>query len=259
MITKKKYSGIIVSVILFLCSFSAKAVATQKLAQINDKDGFTNVRSGQGKDFEVIATISEGDFFYCEWSNAEWIHVIRLNYTLDEKTREGYMHRSRIQLIEQLPDSAKRVIIRDIFKKQLKLAIAFNASCSEKNSKTYDTDRQNLETFAEEKYLPVLGVFADHFCKTSDTALLQLFFKTLWANQGSASEIPAWEIGRCFVCNADLLIGQITSLKNKEEKKLLYDDIDFGLQNLYADDNGNCNSNNPEYSKLKKKLDTLLK
>lgn len=61
-------------------------------AVINDSDGYTNVRSGQGTKYEIIDRVSEGEVFYTIPQQSDWWPV----RTKDNKL--GYMHRSRIRI-----------------------------------------------------------------------------------------------------------------------------------------------------------------
>lgn len=60
-------------------------------AVINDPDGYTNVRAGQGINYEIKFRIDEGEVFYTTpQTTTDWWPV-RTEYN-----RSGYMHKSRI-------------------------------------------------------------------------------------------------------------------------------------------------------------------
>lgn len=61
-------------------------------AVIDDPDGYTNVRSGQGAEDEIIARVAAGELFYTIPQQGPWWPVRTENNVL------GYMHRSRIQV-----------------------------------------------------------------------------------------------------------------------------------------------------------------
>jgi uncharacterized protein YgiM (DUF1202 family) len=61
-------------------------------AVIEDPDGYTNIRSGQGTQFSIIARVDEGEVFYTIPQQDDWWPV----RTKDEKY--GYIHRSRINV-----------------------------------------------------------------------------------------------------------------------------------------------------------------
>ncbi len=60
---------------------------------INDPDGYTNVRSGQGASYGIIERINESEVFYAiPQKNSDWWPI----RTADGKY--GYIHRSRIKI-----------------------------------------------------------------------------------------------------------------------------------------------------------------
>jgi len=64
-------------------------------AVIDDPDGYTNVRSGRGTQFDIIAEVRQGEIFrVTPREDAEWWHVL----TPDGRAM-GFMHRSRIRLL----------------------------------------------------------------------------------------------------------------------------------------------------------------
>ena len=65
--------------------------------------------------------------------------------------------------------------------------------------------RRQLENYDDEKFSPLVDIYADYFCRSADTVTLQNLFAAIWANTGSANESPAWCLGKCFVCNSALM------------------------------------------------------
>jgi hypothetical protein len=61
-------------------------------AVINDSDGYTNVRSGQGSKYDIIDRIAQNEVFYTIPQQSDWWPV----RTKDNKL--GYMHQSRIRI-----------------------------------------------------------------------------------------------------------------------------------------------------------------
>lgn len=62
-------------------------------AVIDDPDGYTNIRSGQGTQYSIIARANEGEVFYAIPRQTDDWWAVR---TKDNKY--GYMHRSRIKM-----------------------------------------------------------------------------------------------------------------------------------------------------------------
>ena len=231
--------------------YISTAFADNKLARINDSDGFTNIRSGQGKDFPIVATIDTTDFIYCDpTTKNDWVKVIAMKWQ-NGKQIEGFIHKTRIQFIEKLDNKEQKKILTEIFRKQKNLAEDFQKTRKIKDNKE---TRNKLELYSDIKYSPILEILPKYFCATSDTTIIELFFSTMWADKGSANEIPSFTIGECFICKPDLVIRELEKLTNKREKKFIIDDIEWGLLN-YFDVGEDGKSNNPEFKKLKLKLD----
>jgi hypothetical protein len=76
----------------------------------------------------------------------------------------------------------------------------------------------------------------------------------MWADKGSANEMPSYSIGKCFICNPDLVVEQLAKIKNTEQRKSTFDQIEWGLLNNFnVDENGK--SDNREFTKLKARID----
>ncbi len=86
--------------ILFISLVSA--ISAQPLAIINDPDGFTNVRKGPGTTYEVVGKLVENEVFMLSdelQPDNEWYMVFQVEFPY----AEGYVHKSRIQLLSKLP------------------------------------------------------------------------------------------------------------------------------------------------------------
>lgn len=66
-------------------------------AIIKDKDGFTNMRKEPNAQSKIVGTIKEGELFYCQSNEGheDW-------YEIDFKKTSGFIHKSRIQSLENL-------------------------------------------------------------------------------------------------------------------------------------------------------------
>jgi rRNA-processing protein FCF1 len=245
---KRKRKYILIALSIFCIS---TVFADNKLARINDPDGFTNIRSGQGKDFSIIATVDTTDFIYCDpTTKNDWVKIVSKKWK-NGKQIEGYIHRTRIQFIEQLDNKKQKELLTEILRKQKSLAKHFQKTWKIKENKE---TRNKLELYSDIKYSPILEILPKYFCATSDTTIIELFFSTMWADKGSANEIPSFTIGECFICKPDLVIRELEKLTNKREKKFIIDDIEWGLLN-YFEVGEDGKSNNPEFNKLKLKLE----
>jgi len=250
MTTMRNY---ILTLLTFFCSLTL--FAENKLAIINEPDGFTYVRSGQGKDFIVVDTLITDDFFYFQLiDNSEWVKVTAWK----GRQIEGFVHRSRVQEVEKLDSKKQRGLIAKTLERHRILADNFQNAWKSKDSLAYRTTVRELEFFSDTKYDPILNILPKYFCSTKDIEVLQLFFATMWADKGSANEMPSFSIGSCFICNPDLVIEQLAKINNFEQKTFIFDHIEWGLfNNFEVDENGK--SNNKEFNKLKARLDNERK
>jgi hypothetical protein len=243
----------ILTILTFFCSLTL--FAENKLAIINDPDGFTFVRSGQGREFKVADTLFTEDFFYFQFvDNSDWAKVTAWK----GRQIEGFIHKSRIQEVEKLdPKKQKELIIKTLDRHRF-LADNFQNAWKSKDSLAYRITVRELEFHSDTKYDPILTILPKYFCSTNDIEVLQLFFATMWADKGSANEMPSFSIGKCFMCKPDLVIEQLTKIKDIEHKKSIFDQIEWGLLNNFAvDENGK--SENKEFIKLKARLDNERK
>jgi hypothetical protein len=203
--------------LLILLIFS-DSQANERLARVIDKDGFTNVRAGQGLSFDIVDKVTVNDFFYCETSdNSDWFKVKLLKwYSGDQIT--GYIHKSRIQIIEELSNEEQKEIILGVLNRQKLLADKFveshktyNKEFRKWNNKAdsilYRTTVGELELYSETGYSAILQLLPKTFCSTRDKLIISSFFTTIWSDKGSASEEPSFAIGECFACDARLLRG----------------------------------------------------
>ena len=233
--------------------FGATVKAEWKIATIRDADGFTNVRSGSGSSFGIIAAIKANEFFYCEPSASDWWNV----NTIHDKS--GFVHKSRIQLIEALPDSSKQAMFFSVFQGQKRLADDYRKKWQSrhKDSLAFRKAVRNAEGHNEEKFAPLLETFTAYFCKTGDTSLLKQLFATMWAYCGSADERPSYAVGDAFVCKTDLTAALLRRLTG-EKKAYIAEAIEWGLLNHF-DMNEEEKSKNPDFIRLKKILDSVRK
>lgn len=253
---KTKLMKSIFSLVLFFCSFSV--LAENKLAIINDPDGFTNVHNGKGNEFPIIATINKGEFFYCDLStNNEWIKILAMKWK-DGSQVEGYIHRSRIQLVEKLDNLKQKELIKQILTEQRVLAQNFQNALKTKDNHKYKTTVKELGRYSDITYSPILEILPKYFCTTNDREILQLLYKTIWADKGSANETPSLSLASCFTCKPEIVIEELRKLKSKEEKKLIFDDIKWGLLNNFNVEEDE-KSDNKEFNKLKLHLDNERK
>jgi len=240
----------ILTIVTFFCSVALFAEGI--IGIIKDPDGFTLVRSGQGKEFNVVDTLFADDIFDLQFINhSDWASVS----IWKGKKIEGFVHKSSIQEVEKLDPKNQKLLISKILDKHRILAGHFQKVMTERDSLAIMAAIQELEYHSDTKYDPILSIIPKYVCITKDTEILDLLFATIWADRGSANEMPSFAIGSCFVCNPNLVIKQLTKIQNNEQKKILFDNIEWGLLNHFNIDN-NGNPNNKEFRKFKGLLDS---
>ena len=209
-----------------------------KPARISEKDGYALLREGQGKEFAVVDSIKADEYFYCKSSDSEWWAVQHAYHG----RLSGYIHKSRICLLESLPLKEMQNVIMTVFIKQEELAKEFVKSLAKIDKKTnnWKTEKDSVsniesgrikEIHSETHYNPILDILPLYYCRTKDTSVIIQLYKTLWTDGGSANEAPAWALGYCFVCEPELTSLSLKSLPNeiKEKAKGM---IAFGLNNV---------------------------
>ncbi len=218
-----------------------------------------------------------------EISNSDWLEVDPLqwkktknlmNSSYHNEQLKGFVHKSRIQIIEQLPLSEQKKIISDNL-------IAYKKYCQWESDyfyTKYDTANNRWKNpsdslklieltstdfnITDKKFNPILSIFPKYICQTKDTATLQLLFSVLWEDRGSANEMPSSSLGESYVCSSDFFLNQISSLKSIALKDLICGHIEWWLCGYFEVDceiQDESKITNKEYLAHKKKLETARK
>ena len=216
-----------------------------ELARINDRDGYTNVRSNPSAESEIAGTFKENQFFECQPSPNQWLKV-RGYYGLT-----GYIHKSRITFIIDLPDSSQIKLVNDAIEGLTKYRKQYYAGKSVLSQEGRMELLRELESFEEDVYSPLLDIIKVQFCKNSDIDLLNRFISIIIENQMSANEMPSWTLGGCFICHPNIVLQQI-KLLNTENKEYLIKSLEFGFENV-------VDSYNPEKIEQIKELRQMIK
>lgn len=234
---------------------SLTLLAANKLAIINDPDGYTNVRSGRGTNFKVVDTLFAEDFFYFEPADKSgWSKVSAWK----GKQIEGFVHKSKIQEVSKLTSGRQKELITKILYRQKLLADNYQKAWLSGDSLSYRKSMKELEYHSEVKYDPALNLLPEYFCSTVDTEIIGLLITAMNADKSSASESPSFAIGRCYACRSNIVGEQVGKLKNDGEKKQIFDQIEWGLLNHF-EVNDAAKSTNKEFNKLKVSLDNARK
>jgi hypothetical protein len=261
---------IILLVLVLLC---IESFAQQKLAIIKDKDGYTNIRVDKDSQSNIIGKIKSDEFFYCDKSSEDWYPVLALQWYENNGEHngeqiKGYVHKSRIQIIEELPiNEQKKIIIKVLedyqrFCKEAYKYFYSNGTFKNKDDsiKTYQFYTMHF-TLNDIKYDPLLNFIPSYYCLTCDNEVLNLLFSTMWADKGTANEQPSFALGECYLCDDKSFLEQLNKIKNRNQLELLIDGTEYGLENHYAFEEGINSENitNKEYIRLSKQLEKLRK
>jgi hypothetical protein len=102
---------LVLLILIFTQHLFAQNTEGYGFAIIDDKDGFTNIREEPNMKSKIVGNVKEGELFFC-FSNEkhkDWFAVdVKNNYNLS-----GYVHKSRIKFVEELPKLKKRKSIKD--------------------------------------------------------------------------------------------------------------------------------------------------
>jgi len=258
-------------ILLFiLLQFSANSFADMKLAIIVDEDGYTNIRSNKGSNNDIVGQVKTSEFIYCEKSTNDWYSVDALQWNRSGESVKGYIHKSRIRIIEDLDFSEQRKIFSNIFIEYKKINDEMNNFIesvktadkhfgNEKDSIKVMRFSENGSKYSDTRYDPILMIFPQYFCKTKDLETLDLLLKTIWSNRSSANEQPSYTLGECYLCNEKGFLNLLSKITNKEKLSLIIGDIIWGLCNHFGVDPESDKITNKEYSRLLKQLNAINK
>lgn len=227
-----------------------------KFAIISDVDGYTNIRSEENKNARIIAILEKGEFFRCLGykDGKEWQKVSI--YKWQKGCIVGYIHGSRVQLVEKLGLIEQKKIIRGVLEKHNKVVqrgYEIDFSNSKNNRQEIENNRQESEEFNDNQYSPALSILPNYFCQTQDKELLLQFFETLLYSTASCSEEPSNAIGECYICQPEIVLSELSKYKSKEEKEIIFNNIEFGFLNMVKKEDENFKELEAKLNKMKGK------
>jgi len=196
-----------------------------ELAMINDLDGFVNVRADKSTDSEILFKIKEMEFFLCEPTADNWWKIDNFY------TKTGFVHKSRVQLIKDLPEKQQRDLIINSITRLHDYRIKYDSLRLILPNDERMELLSEFENFEETIYTPLLPFLSGLFCKNKDIDLLDKYLKIMIINQMSANEMPAWSLGDCYLCQPDLVIKRIDNYCGKD-REYLWSMLTFGFENV---------------------------
>ena len=207
-----------------------------KTGIINDPDGYTNVRVGKGTSFEVIDKLYTDELFtYVDSTDQGWLKIWITKCNCDTPHRlynqiEGYVHRSRIQDVDQLSPSKRKTLFSEIFKTELELYNTVIKS-TDRKSKEYQQINGKRKVFHDYQFDGSLRSFTTYVCEHKDAELTQQYMKLMITQEGSADEAPTYALGRLFICEPEWTMQQI------KKHSSLMNSLTWGIMNMVTKDN----------------------
>jgi hypothetical protein len=241
----------LITVIIILLPGPVTMAGNWKLAQLRDTSSIISVYSAANNTSKTVAAIKHNEFFYCEPGNADWWNV------RTTKPIWGYIHKSQIQLVEELPLTAQQIMLSNIFTTHKKLGTDFIKAYESRDSVGYFITINKLDEHRDRVYEPVLEIFSNYICKTGDTPVIRQLVETVSVDGIIEPEIRDLAMGEAFICKSDLFINALNSMDNKDDRFYVSFHIGFGLLQHYQVKEKQLLPNDPEYLKLNEKLNAV--
>jgi hypothetical protein len=206
----------------------------ENIAIIKDPDGFTNVRVEGLSNAKIVARIGLNEPFTFTETEGDWWKVSK---PTSSNPLEGFVHKSRIQPVDDLNDKQKSALFKNIFTTELAFIKAKNWGDA------YNNHHEPIFDF-------ILQKAADFIIRTRDNELMEIFVWTIKLNQGSADEHPPGILGYIYLKTSDWTIDVI---KKVGPDPMLVDLLTFGFSNAVS----GRETKIPNYEELKKKIEVL--
>ncbi|MCS3795153.1 hypothetical protein [Niastella sp. OAS944] len=242
-----------ITVIIILLPGPMIMAQNLKLAQLRNAGPVVNVYSTANNTSQTVATIKDDEFFYCEPGTADWRHIRTIKSIL------GYIHKSQIQLVEELSITTQQKMLLNIFTTHKKLGTDFNRAYETRDSVGYFVTINKLDEHRDRVYEPILDIFSNYICKTGDTLLIRKLVETVPVDGIVEAETRDLAMGEAFICNSDLFINALNSMKNKDDRFYVSFHIQFGLLHYYQIKEKQLRPKDPVYLKLNEKLNAVRK
>jgi hypothetical protein len=252
-------------IVYILMLFNLSVSAQNKLAIIVDKDGFSNLRESPDIESSIIDTIRQNEFVYCDSLINDWYKIWN-----SRRQITGYVHKSRVKVIENLTAIEQQKII-------LKTLNEYNKFINERN--VWYKDNYDIKTntykdssgiiknhyysdagfdITDMKYDPILQYIEIYYCKTHDIVVLNRLFSILYEDQGSANEQPAWSLGKCFICSPSQIVNELDKMDYKKAS-VIKGHFYFGLAMHFKVNPEDSIPTNKDYLKYARMLETKNK
>jgi hypothetical protein len=218
---------IILSILLLIpiCSFS-QLFDKFHIGLINDSDGYTLIRAGQGIDSPVIDTLFADEFFqFVPTDTSKWSKVYKMWNV------SGFVYGSRISPLTEFDRNTQKLLLDSIF---------------DIEAKTYLTQKSGIRNHHEEKFTPILQLFLKYMKHDFDNELLEKFIDILIIESGSADEMPPTTLGYLYQYYPDQVLNEV----KKRKDEYLFGQLEFGF--------GNAVYGQKDFESLDKRIKDLL-
>lgn len=247
------YLKTLITVIIILLLGPIAMAENWKLAQLRHPSSVVNVYSAINDTSKAVATITNDEFFYCEPGNTDWWHV------RTSKPIWGYIHKSQIQLVEELSLTTQQKMLLSIFTTHKKLGTDFIRAYETKDSVGYFVTINKLDEHRDRIYLPIMEIFSNYICKTGDTLVIRQLVETISVDNSMESENRDLAMGEAFICKSDLFINALNSMASNDDRFYVSNHIGFGLLQHYQIKEKQLIPKDPVLLKLMEKLDAVEK
>ncbi len=246
--------------LLVTLSVSVTSFAERRVARISESYGQTNIYGGQGINYYIVGILKSDELFYCEPAKNDWYKVTALKWTDKGEQIEGYVLKELVEFLDELPEISKKELILVTFEKQIEF--------SYKAQKGDSTNRKNasiaLDKYSKTKYVPIASMFPEYFCKSKDSVALSFFLETIFADNGSSSDMTYTFLTDCYLCDSELMLQQLNVISRRNQRQIIIDSVVRGLKNhfkvqdiVFEKPENQTKKNYVEFSKLVKKLEDV--
>ncbi|WP_126243412.1 SH3 domain-containing protein [Chitinophaga rhizosphaerae] len=225
----------------FLLLFCVKFVTAQQFerAIIEDPDGFTNVRAQPASSAPALYKVTASEVFECEKMTGDWWKFRSFHPGAQQLPNgTGYIHKSRVRILKDLPDSSQRLVYRNILhayhditrqhNQQFDTYLANGKKFTPVQDKDYKESGKRHEELHDYAYSQVLELMNAYLLRTRDSLVLLDWCQVFAEDTGSAAEYPGDAIAALFEAAPEWVIRVIRPLP-KRERSIVIGQIEFGL------------------------------
>jgi len=125
----------------------------EQFAFVADKDGYVNVRSGEGMEYSIVDTLHNGRLIYCSERRGNWFYI---SYTKGKEQRYGLIYHDRCKLISEynpIPEMMRGDNSITLGKDSIKIVASERAFDKSRHKYSYYKDRKDeIELIDNKQY-----------------------------------------------------------------------------------------------------------